>query len=99
MNNTVKVHKAFMLLKRNFSQINLAKMLTDEHKKRTMEHFIKYTKLRFGDKNPESHAAILCPICINNDSVSLLYTLRSSKLRNFSRQVSFPGRSKLQFRP
>jgi hypothetical protein len=80
-----------MLLKRNLSQTNLEKLLSDEHKKRTVEKFKKYTKLRIGE-NPDKHAAILIPICITADNeISLLYTIRSSKLRNHSGQVCFPG--------
>ncbi|CRK90800.1 CLUMA_CG004490, isoform A [Clunio marinus] len=91
MNNSIKVHKSLMLLKRNYSQINLEIMLSDENKRKTIEKFKKYTKLRFAEKNPEKHAAILIPMCITNNEISILYTIRSSKLRNYSGQVCFPG--------
>lgn len=90
MNSSIKVHK-LMLLKRNFSQINLEKLLSEENKKKTIEKFRKYTKLRIGEKNPDKHAAILIPMCIANNELSILYTIRSSKLRNYSGQVCFPG--------
>lgn len=91
MNCSIKVHKPLMLLKRNFSQINLEKLLSDENRKKTIEKFRKYTKLRIGEKNPDKHAAILIPMCIVNNEISILYTIRSSKMRNYSGQVCFPG--------
>lgn len=91
MNNTIKVHKPLVLLKRSFSQINIETLLSEEHKRRTIEKFKKYTKLRIGEKNPDKHAAILIPLCIANNEVSVLYTIRSRKLRNYSGQVCFPG--------
>lgn len=91
MNSSIKVHKPLMLLKRNLSQINLEKLLSEENRKKTIEKFKKYTKLRIGEKNPDKHAAVLIPLCIANNELSILYTIRSSKLRNYSGQVCFPG--------
>lgn len=91
MNSSIKAHKTLLTLKRNLSQINLEKLLSEENKKKTIEKFRKYTKLRFGEKNPDKHAAILIPLCIVDNEISLIYTIRSSKLRNHSGQVCFPG--------
>lgn len=88
MNNSIKVHNSLVLLKRSFCQINLEKLLSDEHKHRTIEKFKKYTKLRIGEKNPEKHAAILIPLCIIENEISVLYTIRSTKV-NKKKSCSF----------
>lgn len=72
-------------------------LLSEENKKSTLESFKQFTKtLRYGKKTPKRHAAILIPICVSSDNeISILYTLRSSKLRTHKNQVSFPGKSSL----
>lgn len=94
MNCTVLLRKPqFSIFIRRFqSQIDIEKLLSEENRTKTIEKFKRYTKLRIGDTNPDKHAAILIPICISNNQVSLLYTIRSSKLRNHSGQVCFPGK-------
>lgn len=97
MNSSIKLHKSLLLMKRNFSQINFEMLLSEENKRKTIEKFKKYTKLRVGERNTEKHAAILIPLCITNNEISILYTIRSSKLRNYSGQVCFPGNGWITF--
>lgn len=92
MNSSVKLSKSLMQFKRNFSQINFERLMSEDNKRKTIEKFKRYTKLRLVQENPEKHAAILIPLCINEKKeISILYTIRSSKLRNYSGQVCFPG--------
>lgn len=85
-------HPRYLVQTRKYhSQIDIKLLLSEENRKKTIEKFKKYTKLRIGEQNPDKHAAILIPICISNNQVSLLYTIRSSKLKSHSGQVCFPG--------
>lgn len=83
MNSSVILRKPQLMvfIRRCYSQIDIEKLLSEESREKTIEKFKKYTKLRIGDVNPDKHAAILIPLCISNNQISLLYTIRSSKLR------------------
>lgn len=48
-------------------------------------------QVKLSQKQYEKEAAVLIPLCLHNSELSLLYTVRSAKLRNHVRQVSFPG--------
>lgn len=61
---------------RNYhSRIDMKLLLSEENRKKTIEKFKKFTKLRIGEQNPEKHAAILIPLCISDNQVSF-YTIR-----------------------
>lgn len=48
-------------------------------------------QVKLSKNEHEKEAAVLIPLCLHNNELSLLYTVRSAKLRNHVRQVSFPG--------
>ncbi len=86
------VHQTFKLLRRHYSdsltKISVDNLLSEQNKQKTLEKFRSYTKLTYGKKPPRRHAAILVPICISNSNeISVLYTIRSSKLRTHKNQV------------
>ena len=86
------IHRAFKILRRNLSTLNIEQLLSEENKVKTLESFKKLTKVKYGEKI-KRHAAILIPICVsNNNQLSILYTLRSTKLRTHKGQISFPGK-------
>lgn len=88
-----RTNKVITVSCRSFNQIN-TKLLSLVSKNENMEMFKKNTAIRMNREIPTKQAAILVPICIKDDNkVSLLYTMRSPKLRTFSKQVSFPGKS------
>lgn len=87
----LKQTRLLMQTRRYHSRIDVEILLSEENRKKTIEKFKKYTKLRIGEKNPDKHAAILIPMLVKDNQVSLLYTIRSAKLKSHSGQVCFPG--------
>lgn len=43
------------------------------------------------DTDQKVNASVLVPLCVVNDEVCLLYTIRSLNLKNHSGQIAFPG--------
>lgn len=68
---------------------NLHHILSEENSLKSVNLFKSLCpKLNIDGKR---QAAVLVPLCIVKDEVSLLYTLRTSNLKRNSGQVSFPG--------
>lgn len=59
-------------------------------RERCMTNFKRLTTPRYG-KVPADKASVLVPLCNVLDKPSLLYTVRCTKMRNNSGEVSFPG--------
>uniref|UniRef100_A0A182RIK0 Nudix hydrolase domain-containing protein n=1 Tax=Anopheles funestus TaxID=62324 RepID=A0A182RIK0_ANOFN len=56
-----------------------------------ISRFQAIPSLRLNKEPVKKEASILIPLCLIDDKINLLYTVRSSKLRNHRGQVSFPG--------
>lgn len=68
--------------------------LQDLNDRRTelIQNLKNMPEIRLNDKPVTKSAAVLIALCEEeNGKVSLMYTLRSSLLKNHTRQVSFPG--------
>lgn len=97
----LKTRKLFLIVVRQFSDnrkiFSSDVLCSVENRTKCVERMklaAKYTTLKT-TKEPKSFAAVLVPLVQadkNNDEPSILYTLRSNKLRRHIRQVSFPGK-------
>lgn len=66
-------------------------ILTKENRENCITKLKSMKSARLDDREPIKKAAVLVPLCIVNNDLSLLYTLRSSDLKSYRGQVSFPG--------
>lgn len=63
----------------------------DASRQNCMKHFQELPQIKMSAKPFVKTAAVLIPLCEHNGAMSILFTLRSSKLKKHTRQVSFPG--------
>lgn len=88
------MHKLLSLTtiqRRLFSEYGAERILSEENLSRTVTKFQAMPLIRMQTQNPARKAAVLIPLCVVDDKVSLLYTLRASHMRSHKGQVSFPG--------
>lgn len=87
------LRKIFVLNKKlvRLASIYTAESLLNDHSRRNcVRKFQSMVPLNIGFKEKRT-AAVLIPLCIHQDAVCLLYTLRSADLTTHRGQVSFPG--------
>lgn len=73
------------------SLYSVENVFNEENIKRTVAKFSKMKPIRLQPHQPARKAAVLIPLCVVDQQVSLLYTLRASHLKSHRGQVSFPG--------
>lgn len=78
-------------LKRFSSLYSVENVLNEENMKNTAAKFANMEPIRLQTHEPYKKAAVLIPLCVVNDKVSLLYTLRAPHMKTHRNQVSFPG--------
>ncbi|XP_045478020.1 mitochondrial coenzyme A diphosphatase NUDT8 [Harmonia axyridis] len=65
-------------------------ILSQENREKTTSKFSTMQPIRLSHFPPRK-AAVLVPLCLMDGKMALLYTLRTSKLKNHRGEVSFPG--------
>lgn len=62
-----------------------------ENRAQCMKRLLEMPNIKNYVSTSEKFAAVLVPLCIHEDRLSLLYTVRSANLNRHSNEVSFPG--------
>lgn len=91
MFNVSRVFIKYSVGQRCVSLYSAENVFSDENIKRTVAKFSNMKPIRLQPHQPAKKAAVLIPLCVVNQQVSLLYTLRASHLKSHRGQVSFPG--------
>lgn len=66
-------------------------ILSKENRENCIMKLKTMKPIRLYGREPLKKAAVLVPLCIVNNELSFLYTLRSADLKSYRGQVSFPG--------
>lgn len=89
---TITRIRTFAYLKRHYSSVFAPEhLLSEENIIKTMARFVAAQPIRMQPNEPPKKAAVLIPLCVVDDKVALLYTLRAANLKTHRGQVSFPG--------
>lgn len=73
------------------NHFNIESICSEDNIRRCIESMQSAPQVKLSQKQYDTEAAVLIPLCTHNDELSLLYTVRSAKLSKHVRQVSFPG--------
>lgn len=90
MYSTHKLVNQCLKSKRVFSSFSPEMLLRQENQQNCMRKF-QAMSVKQESTQVTRTAAVLIPVCVHGDEVSLLYTKRAQDLKSHSGQVSFPG--------